>query len=90
MPNPHLRTGLKQFLRILHSILPLIAGISFLFGGRLVHETTHLDRLLAELLGIGLAFLCLIGVAIAHHWIDDIEWREANEKAASTETNTKS
>jgi hypothetical protein len=41
------------------------------------------DRLLAEILGIGVAFACLIAIAISKHVIDDIEWKKANEEEAA-------
>ena len=74
---------MKHFLRGLSSFLALIAGLSFFFGGRAIHEFGKVDRSLAEILGIGVAFACLIAIAISKHVIDDIEWKEANEEASA-------
>ncbi len=66
-------------------VLCAIGGTAFLLGGVLIHIVWNLDRFLGELIGIALAFACLIGGAVANHFIDDIEWREANEEAAVSE-----
>ncbi len=55
--------------------MPVIGAISFLLGGRAIHEFRGVDRLLAELIGIAVAFVCLIGCVLAKHVIDDIEWK---------------
>ena len=89
MPKSQIRTELKHFLRGLSSPLAVIAGLSFLFGGRAIHEFGKVDRLLAEILGIGVAFACLIAIAISKHIIDDIEWKEANEEAAASDSKMK-
>jgi hypothetical protein len=83
MTTSQIRTGMKYFLRGLSSFLAVIAGLSFLFGGRAIHEFGKVDRSLAEILGIGVAFACLIAIAISKHVIDDIEWKEANEEATA-------
>jgi hypothetical protein len=49
----------KSFLRGLASVLFGIAGLSFLVGGRAISEFVKVDRLLAELLGLGIAGSCL-------------------------------
>ena len=77
MPKSQIRTRMKYFLRGLSSSLAVIAGLSFLFGGRAIHEFGKVDRLLAEILGIGVAFACLIAIVIGQHVIEDIEWKEA-------------
>lgn len=74
------KAALKHFLRGPSSVLGIVAGLSFFFGGRVIHEFGRVDRTLAEIMGIALAFLCLIGIAVAQHAIDDIEWQEANER----------
>ena len=89
MPKSQIRTELKHFLRGLSSPLAVIAGLSFLFGGRAIHEFGKVDRLLAEILGIGVAFACLIAIAISKHIIDDIEWKEANAEAAASDSKMK-
>lgn len=63
------------------SVLIVIAGISFFFGGRAIHEFGAADRTLAEIIGIGLAFLCLILGAVAKYKVEDIEWQQQNEEA---------
>jgi hypothetical protein len=63
--------------------LAVIAGFSFLFCGRAISAFGKVDRLLAEILGIGVAFACLIAIAISKHVIDDIEWKKANEEEAA-------
>lgn len=83
MPKSQIRTGMKYFLRSLSSFLAVIAGLLFFFGGRAIHEFGKVGRSLAEILGIGLAFACLIAIAISKHVIEDIEWKEANEEAAA-------
>lgn len=80
---PPTENRLKYLLRGLSSAVAITAGIFFLFGGRAIHEFGGVDRWLAELIGIGVAFLCLIGYVVARHVIDDIEWKEANEEYSS-------
>ena len=84
MPKSQIRTSPKYFLRGLSSFLGVIAGLSFLFGGRAIHAFGKVDRLLAEILGIGVAFACVIAISISKHLIDDIEWKEANEEEAAS------
>jgi hypothetical protein len=81
---------MKHLLRGLSYILAPICGFSFLFGGGLIRAIGNVDRLFAEILGIGVAFVCLIGIVIARHVIEDIEWQEANEEAADSENRAKS
>ena len=75
------RSTLKHLLQGVSSVLIVIAGISFFVGGRAIHEFGAVDRALAEIIGIGLAFLCLILGVVAKHKIEDIEWQEQNEEA---------
>ena len=89
MPQPRIRTGLKRLLRGLPLVLGPIAGVSFFFGGRLIHALASIDRFLAEMLGIAVAFVCLIDCVIAKYWMEDIEWKEANEQAAEADSKTK-
>ena len=81
MPRSAIRTTLKSFLRGLSTVSFAIAGLSFFFGGRAIHEFGGVERMLAEIVGIGIAFVCLIVGAIAKHKIGDIEWEEQNEDA---------
>jgi hypothetical protein len=75
------RSTLKHFLQGVSSVLIVIAGTSFFVGGRIIHEFGAVDRTLAEIIGIGLAFACLILAVVAKHKIEDVEWQEQNEKA---------
>jgi len=88
MPEPRIRTGLKHFLRGLSPILVVIGGVSFFVGGRVIYEFGRVDRALAEIIGIAVAFACLIGAALAKYVIDDIEWKEANEEASGSDHKT--
>ena len=81
MPQHATRSTLKHFLQGVSSVLIVIAGMSFFFGGRAIHEFGTVDRTLAEIIGIGLAFLCLILGVVAKYKIEDIEWQEQNEEA---------
>ena len=81
MAQSQIRTAAKALLQGVSPVLAAVAGISFLFGGGLIHALGSVDRLFGEIIGIGIAFVCLIGMAIAKHVIDDIEWQEANEQA---------
>jgi hypothetical protein len=42
------------------SLLLGIAGLAFLFGGRAISEFGKVDRVLAEMLGLGLAGVFLV------------------------------
>ena len=75
------RSTLKHFLKGASSVLIVIAGISFFIGGRAIHEFGAVDRTLAEIIGIGLAFLCFILGVVAKYKIEDIEWQQQNEEA---------
>jgi hypothetical protein len=81
MSRREIRSTLKHFLQGVSSVLIVIAGMSFFFGGRAIHEFGTVDRTLAEIIGIGLAFLCLILGVVAKYKIEDIEWQEQNEEA---------
>jgi len=43
-----------------------IAGLSFLFGGGLIHAIWGIDRILAEVVGIGIAIFFGILAALLH------------------------
>ena len=49
------RTTLKYFLQALSKLLFLVGGCFFLFGGCAIHEFWNVERVLAEVLGLGLA-----------------------------------
>ena len=88
MRDPQNKSGMKIFLEALSKVLGAIAGISFLFGGGIIHAIGNVDRLFGEIVGIGMAVLCLIGMMVTKHMVDDIEWQEANREAAQSETKT--
>jgi hypothetical protein len=44
-----------MFLYGLSRVLLVIAGLAFWAGGKIISETAKIDRLLAEMLGMGLA-----------------------------------
>jgi|GEM_PF-5937531 len=81
MPRHAIRSTLKDFLEGVWPVFPVIAGLSFFFGGRAIHDFGGVDRTLAEMIGIGVAFLCLILGAIGKYKVEDIEWQEQNEEA---------
>jgi hypothetical protein len=74
---------MKQFLRGLSYGLGVSAGFSFVFGGVLLQALGNMEWLLAQMLGIGIALVCLVGAGSCRYFIDDIEWQEANEEAAA-------
>ena len=75
------KTTLKYFLLGLSKGLFFVAVISFLFGGRAIHEFAGVERVLSEVIGIAIAVACGFGGVIAKRGIEDIEWEEANEDA---------
>jgi uncharacterized membrane protein len=75
------RSALQYILQGAASALLAIAGIYFFFDGRAIHDFGGVDRTLAEIVGIGGAFLCLIIAVAGKYKIDDIDWREQNEEA---------
>ncbi|WP_142988318.1 hypothetical protein [Granulicella rosea] len=50
-----MRPAMKFLLQGIGSLLLVIAGLSFFWGGRALHEFLGVDRLLAELGGLTLA-----------------------------------
>ncbi|MFZ0804889.1 MAG: hypothetical protein WAN03_01845, partial [Candidatus Sulfotelmatobacter sp.] len=54
---------LKSLLQGLSKFLLVVCGVCFLFGDRVFIAFGKMDFIFAELLGIGLAFLCLIASA---------------------------
>jgi hypothetical protein len=81
MTRHNLRSTLKRFLQGVSPLLFALGGLSFLFGGRAIHEFEGIDRTLAEIIGLGLAFLGLILGMVGKYKIEDIEWQEQNEEA---------
>jgi hypothetical protein len=45
----------KAILKGLASVVLIVAALLFLFGGRAIHEFWGVDRLFAEIIGIGLS-----------------------------------
>jgi hypothetical protein len=58
MPESSGQPVLRATLRVLYQVLAGFAGLSFLFGGRLLAEFAHMDRLMGEAIGIGVAVVC--------------------------------
>jgi hypothetical protein len=48
----------KLLLRGLAWLLFMIGGLSFWAGGRLISESWKIDRILAEMIGLGIAAVC--------------------------------
>jgi hypothetical protein len=76
------KTKLRHALQGLPKVMFLIGGISFFVGGRALRQFKNLDFVLAEVLGIGFAALCIGAGLIAKSKAGDVEWEEANENAA--------
>jgi hypothetical protein len=51
------RSVLKAFLRAVSWLLLVIAVLAFWVGGRAIHEFAQIDRILAEGLGLFIAFV---------------------------------
>ncbi|MGA2808171.1 MAG: hypothetical protein ABSE87_08545 [Terracidiphilus sp.] len=51
---------LEFLLSCLAKILVAVGGLSFLVGGGLIHAETHMSRLSAELVGMGIAAACIL------------------------------
>jgi hypothetical protein len=54
------KSSLKSLLRGLAWFFFAIAGLSFWVGGRAISEFGKVDRILGEMLGLGLAGVCLV------------------------------
>jgi p-aminobenzoyl-glutamate transporter AbgT len=52
------KSALAFLLRGISWFLFVIAGLAFWVGGRAMHEFAKMDRVLAEMVGIGLAAVC--------------------------------
>jgi urea transporter len=55
--NAGTRSFWKAFLHGLAGVLFAIAGLTFWAGGKLISESAKMDRILAEMLGLMIAFL---------------------------------
>jgi hypothetical protein len=78
------KTTLGYFLQGLSKIMFLIAGISFLFGGRALCEFEKLDFVLAEFLGLAFAAMCIAAGFIAKSKAEEIEWAQTDKEAMKT------
>jgi hypothetical protein len=57
--NDETKSTWKAFLRGVSGLLFGIAGIAFLFGGRVISELTKTSRVLGEMAGIFISLVCL-------------------------------
>jgi hypothetical protein len=64
---------MKALLRGASQTLFVIAALLFFVGGRAISEFTKADRVLAEMLGIGLAFVFGIVGMIAKNAADNLD-----------------
>jgi amino acid permease len=81
MLTPKTKTFMQRVLEGVSTTLAVMAGLSFFVGGVVVYATGKADRLLAELVGIGFTFLCVILAAIAKYKAEDLEWEAENQRA---------
>ena len=59
------RSMLKGLMAVVSKLLFAAGGLFFLFGGRAIHELANIERVLAEVEGLGLAVLCIgLGVTV--------------------------
>jgi len=65
-PAVRLLTGLRRFLFG-------AAGISFFVGGGLIHAETKMDRFSAELVGLGIAAVCIFFGIVAGALADNLD-----------------
>ena len=49
---------IASLLWVLEKLLIVVACVSFLMGGFILHQETSMSRLSGELIGIGIAFAC--------------------------------
>jgi hypothetical protein len=63
---------MKALLRGASQALFVIAPLLFFVGGRAISEFTKADRVLAEMLGIGLAFVFGIAGMVAKNAADNL------------------
>jgi NADH:ubiquinone oxidoreductase subunit 5 (subunit L)/multisubunit Na+/H+ antiporter MnhA subunit len=57
--NDETKSTWKAFLRGISGLLFAIAGIAFLFGGRVISELIKTSRVLGEMAGIFISLVCL-------------------------------
>ena len=66
------RSFWKVFLHGLAWILFAVAGVAFWVGGRAISEFAKIDRILAEMLGLGIAFATGVLAYILKSTADDL------------------
>jgi hypothetical protein len=64
---------MKALLRGISQVLFVIAGLLFFVGGRVISGLTKTDRMSAEMLGIGLAFVFGIFGMVAKNASDNLD-----------------
>lgn len=64
---------MKPLLKGASQLLFVIAGSLFLVGGRAISEFTKTDRVLAEVLGIGLAVVFVVLGIVAKNAANDLD-----------------
>ena len=64
MPEDTEQPASNFLMKVLYNTLAGIGGLSFLFGGRLLAELEHIDRLVGEMIGIGIATVCIALAAL--------------------------
>jgi hypothetical protein len=62
----------KSPLQALAKLMFGLAALLFFFGGRAIHEFWGVERLLAEIFGIGLAVICGLAGAVFKHFAEDV------------------
>ena len=79
-PNKRLAAFLERVSRILLGA----AGLLFFFGGGLLHAVADTERLLAEMIGIGLAFVFVVVGVIAKSGSENFAPDPDQENSVST------
>ncbi len=75
--NATWRSSLQVILRGMCWILALVAFFAFFAGGKIISESYKVDRILAEMLGIGIAVAAGVGAAFLKSASDDYSGEEA-------------
>lgn len=71
--SPATRSFLKVFLHGLAWVLFVIAGLAFWVGGRAISAFGKMDRVLSEMLGLGIAAATGVLVYILKTTADDLD-----------------
>ena len=80
-----MRTAYKSFLKCVSGILAVIAGLSFFWGGHAISDFFKIDRIFAEILGLGIAVICGAISFAVNNALDDTAVIEENERLARQE-----